>query len=900
MSHSDSLRARLHYEPTVLQFGTSGRRGLVTDLTQLEVFINVLAELTYLQGISLQRGGILTGEVFFFAADLRPSSIAYVPDQCGYGEIAQAVEVAIQEAGMQPVYLGHIPTPALAYYALLQQKGSIMVTGSHIPFDRNGYKTYSSQGELLKQDEVAITEKVHEVRERLYSQPYSESLFNENGFFRHGSRTLPLPISVAEDAYKQRYIDFFGENCLTGLKLAVYQHSAVGRDLLADLLRRLGAEVMEIGRCDTFSPIDTENICDEQLTTIQSLYCANIADTSVHLDAVVSTDGDSDRPLVFGVESHTGMLQFFGGDVVGMITADYLGADSVVVPITCNDGIDRGPLRERVEPKTRVGSPFVILGMREALAKGKQLVCGWEANGGFLLGSKIEKRGKHLSPLMTRDAVLPIVAVLLQAKERSISVTALFDYLPQRYSYATLIPNIPRTRSMECIRRYSLPDSMIDNVLLIEGKMVTWEHPQHTIPFTLAECKHIYQVLQELTLFFNKAIDIGKIVGVNYCDGMRIVSERDEIIHLRPSGNADELRIYTVSDSKNRAVVLAEKTVFQLKASIYAPEQEHHSLPIPPICHSTDTVDHAVRVPVYKNKFKRVSLQSVPIPAPLRKPEWIRIRLSESERVSQVKRILRDHSVYSVCEEASCPNLNECFGRGTATFMILGNVCTRRCPFCDVAHGRPVPPDITEPKRLAETIYELGLEYVVITSVDRDDLRDGGASHFAACIHAIRERTQKVQIESLVPDFRGRMGPALDALEIALPDVFNHNLETVRRLYKSVRPGANYDLSLNLLSKFKSRHPGIPTKSGLMLGLGETQDEIHQVMVDLRNHNCDRLTLGQYLSPSLNHLPVVRYVAPEEFREWGKMARNLGFSSVASAPLVRSSYHAEHMDASSL
>jgi len=292
-------------------------------------------------------------------------------------------------------------------------------------------------------------------------------------------------------------------------------------------------------------------------------------------------------------------------------------------------------------------------------------------------------------------------------------------------------------------------------------------------------------------------------------------------------------------------------------------------------------------------KLSRIPVKVEPVASPLRKPDWIRIRAGTGEEVQRVKRLLRERGLHSVCEEAACPNLAECFGHGTATFMILGDICTRRCPFCDVAHGRPAPPDPAEPEHLAETIALLGLRYVVITSVDRDDLRDGGAGHFAACIRALRTRSPALSIEILTPDFRGRIQTALDLLAADPPDVFNHNIETVPRLYRQARPGADYDQSLDLLARFRERVPGVPTKSGLMLGLGETLDEVREVLCDLRNHGCEMLTLGQYLQPSRDHLPVMRYVPPSEFDELAACARELGFTSVASAPLVRSSYHAD-------
>ncbi|MGK2960257.1 MAG: lipoyl synthase [Candidatus Malihini olakiniferum] len=278
----------------------------------------------------------------------------------------------------------------------------------------------------------------------------------------------------------------------------------------------------------------------------------------------------------------------------------------------------------------------------------------------------------------------------------------------------------------------------------------------------------------------------------------------------------------------------------------------------------------------------------------LRKPEWMKIKLPvDSSRIQGIKAAMHKNALHSICEEASCPNLAKCFNQGTATFMILGAICTRRCPFCDVAHGRPVIPDANEPERLAQTIYDMRLSYVVITSVDRDDLRDGGAQHFADCIAAIRRKNQHIRIETLVPDFRGRMDKALDILNITPPDVFNHNLENVPRLYRQVRPGANYKWSLKLLENFKIFHPEIPTKSGLMVGLGETNEEIVEVMRDLRRHCVTMLTLGQYLQPSRLHLPVKRYLSPEEFNEMKVEAMAIGFTHAACGPFVRSSYYAE-------
>lgn len=292
-------------------------------------------------------------------------------------------------------------------------------------------------------------------------------------------------------------------------------------------------------------------------------------------------------------------------------------------------------------------------------------------------------------------------------------------------------------------------------------------------------------------------------------------------------------------------------------------------------------------------KTRRIPIRVVEAGPALPKPDWIRVRVSQSENFREVKRTLREASLHTVCEEASCPNIGECFSKGTATFMVLGDLCTRRCPFCDVAHGRPQPPDPEEAQNLADTVARLGLNYVVITSVDRDDLRDGGAAHFAACIRAVRQQSPATRIEVLTPDFRGRAEVALDIFSADPPDVMNHNLETVPRLYRQARPGADYTHSLRLLQAFRQRCPGVPTKSGVMLGLGETDDEVLEVMRDLRRHGVDMLTVGQYLQPRPGNLPVARYVPPAQFEALARHAHAMGFVHAACGPLVRSSYHAD-------
>ncbi len=293
------------------------------------------------------------------------------------------------------------------------------------------------------------------------------------------------------------------------------------------------------------------------------------------------------------------------------------------------------------------------------------------------------------------------------------------------------------------------------------------------------------------------------------------------------------------------------------------------------------------------DKVARIPIKVIPTETMPRKPDWIRVRIPASPKINEVKQKLRKHKLHTVCEEASCPNIGECFGGGTATFMIMGDICTRRCPFCDVGHGRPNPLDENEPKELATAIADMGLKYVVITSVDRDDLRDGGAQHFADCIRYSRELSPTLEMEILVPDFRGRMDIALEILAQTPPDVFNHNLETVPSLYKKVRPGSDYQWSLELLKRYKALCPDVLTKSGLMLGIGETKEEVIQVMQDMRDHDIDMITLGQYLQPSKHHLAVERFVHPDEFEELGELAKQMGFTRVASGPMVRSSYHAD-------
>jgi phosphomannomutase len=555
-SESGSLASRLSYSPQELRFGTSGRRGEVVHLTQLEIYINAFAELTFLQGLPESEGGIVRGQEFYFASDLRPSSTSYVVEQGGRGEIAQAILRAILDSGMRPVYLGRIPTPALAYFALSRHRGSMMITGSHIPFNRNGYKTNTSQGELLKKHEQPIGDVVLANRERLYAQPIAESIFDESGLFKVGHSELPAENPLARKEYVERYTEFFEGLSLAGKKLLVYQHSAVGRDLIVDLLLAFGADVIAAGRSDTFVPIDTENIDAGQLAIIQTLVDQAI-ETHGPVFAVISLDGDSDRPLVLGVDPMTSRVRFFGGDLVGMVAAEYLGADAVVVPISCNDGIDRGSLAKVLEPKTRIGSPYVIAGMETAGRKNRRVICGWEANGGFLTGSDIQRKGRILRALPTRDAMLPILCTLFSAIEKDVSLPALYDKLPHRFSRAALLKQFPRVVSERIVRRFSPAATEVQDVFFQPGKTIVADGAGRELQTASALPQELEAIRRDLQSFFKPELGFTPIAHLNYTDGVRIVFENGDVAHLRPSGNAEELRIYAVADTLERAEQIA-------------------------------------------------------------------------------------------------------------------------------------------------------------------------------------------------------------------------------------------------------------------------------------------------------------------------------------------------------
>jgi len=522
-----TLREHLAYQPVELRFGTSGRRGRVVDLTQLEIWINVRGELEWLKTVPKQQGGIEPGEDVFVAADLRPSSVRFVEEQGGRGEIVQAVCAAIRDAGFTPVFQGFIPTPALAYYGFGRRRASIMVTGSHIPFDRNGYKLNTSVGELLKEHEAPVNEHVARIRAAVYNEPFERSRFDERGMLRSGHEPLPEVSPEAAGAYKRRYLDFFRGQPLRGQRVIVYQHSAVGRDLLVEVLEALGAEAIPAGRSETFIPVDTENIGADLLEELQRLV-SEIEAARGPVAAVVSTDGDSDRPLFVSVTA--GRVRFHPGDLLGMVVAQELGADAVVVPVSCNDAIDRSALAAVLEPKTRIGSPYVIAGMQRALAKGRKRVVGWEANGGFLTASAIERNGALLDALPTRDAFLPLLAVLEAAARAGAPPAALFDRLPRRFGRSALLRDFPRERAMRILERLT---------------------PQ------ASDGSDLPGILETLGRFFRAEDGFGAVERLDSTDGLRIWFSNGDIAHLRPSGNADEFRIYAVADTQERADAIA-------------------------------------------------------------------------------------------------------------------------------------------------------------------------------------------------------------------------------------------------------------------------------------------------------------------------------------------------------
>ncbi|KAI9047960.1 hypothetical protein LZ554_007762 [Drepanopeziza brunnea f. sp. 'monogermtubi'] len=548
---ADDLRSALAYTPQPLKFGTSGRRGEVIHLTQLEVYTNVVAEIRYLKSLPLSEGGIQTGDEFFYAYDRRPSSIQL--DENGRGGLSQAVEQALRDTGMVPVSLGPIPTPALTCWALHKGKGSIMVTGSHIPFDRNGYKLNTSKGELMKKDEQPINDQVALFREEILSKPFAESIFDEQGVLRKKEPLLSI-VGDGRGAYIQRYLDFFKGETLEGMNLLAYQHSAVGRVLLVEIFEALGAKVTPVGRSDTFVPIDTEAIDQAQLDTLQDLWSKS---GQQKIDAIISTDGDSDRPLILAPEGEK--LRFFGGDILGMIVAEFLNIDSAVVPISSNDAIDRGPLAAVTEPKTKIGSPYVISGMQRAISKGRSRVCGWEANGGFLTGCDLERNGNVLTALPTRDAFLPLLCALFAAKNRKMTLPELFDTLPRRFSRASLLRKFPRATALKIIQKFSPFDASIQDITYASDGVSARDFEQATLE--VRDPEKFQQIRSGLQTVLSTEFGFTEVTRIIYTDGVRILFSNGDVAHVRPSGNADELRIYSVADTQERADFIASQGV---------------------------------------------------------------------------------------------------------------------------------------------------------------------------------------------------------------------------------------------------------------------------------------------------------------------------------------------------
>lgn len=533
--------------PRPLRFGTSGLRGLVTEITDLEAYINTRGFIEFLR----RRGEPGLDKPVAVAADLRPSSES--PDR----SIVRAVLRGLRDSGCTPEYLGRLPTPALTWYGLRRGQVTVMVTGSHIPFDRNGIKFNKALGEVRKEDEAGILEAVREVRRKVYGVPAEVSLFDDEGWFKSPE---PEPEEVngelAREMYLQRYVDFFGEGALEGMRVGFYQHSAVGRDLLVALLERLGVEVVPGGRSETFVPIDTEALSPETLAELQRM-ADQIRSQHGEVAAIVSTDGDSDRPLVAGVDAG-GRVCFIPGDLLGILVAESLGAEAAAVPISANDALDQWAPAHGLEViKTRIGSPYVIAGMERAAAAGKARVVGWEANGGFLTGSPIERAGRVLDPLPTRDAALPILSVLRLAKERGVRVSALLETLPRRFGRSGLVDAFPTEAGKALVARFGLPGGVEEAAYEADGVRVGptgGATPEVTGP----EAEALRAARDRLQEFFPATEGFGRIVRVNQLDGLRVWFDNGEVMHLRPSGNAPQMRCYVVAGSSERAQALLE------------------------------------------------------------------------------------------------------------------------------------------------------------------------------------------------------------------------------------------------------------------------------------------------------------------------------------------------------
>lgn len=552
MKASDSGAALPNFRgrsPATLAFGTSGLRGLVADITDLEAYVNTRGFLDYL----VKTGDASPGQPVSLGCDLRPSSDS--PDR----SILRAVARAVQDAGFKVENLGPLPTPALAFHALQHGRPSIMVTGSHIPFDRNGIKFNKRTGEVLKTDEAGILEAVLRYRGIEYTRDPAESLFRDDGMFRGSARVqLPAPGLAAVKNYLGRYLDFFSASALRGMRLVFYQHSAVARDLMVELLSGLGAEVIPLGRSDQFVPVDTEAITDEKLAILQRLLDEARAKEG-KIDAIVSTDGDSDRPLLAGVDE-SNRVRFFGGDLLGIVAADFLEPEAVVVPISANDAVDRWAATRRINVvKTRIGSPYVIDGMNQAVANGAWRVVGWEANGGFLTGTELDRNGRMLKPLPTRDAALPLLAALCAAKERGLSLVKLFEELPRRFSKAGLIDNFPSEASRRIVQRFTSGIAPDHEVSFHSERVQLFDRAGNRRNASTSQSAALEAVRRELERHFLPTLGFDQVVWINALDGVRIGFRNGNIAHIRPSGNAPQLRLYAVADTQERAdAIVAE------------------------------------------------------------------------------------------------------------------------------------------------------------------------------------------------------------------------------------------------------------------------------------------------------------------------------------------------------
>ncbi|MGH7843797.1 MAG: phosphomannomutase [Candidatus Binatia bacterium] len=541
----------LNYAPVSLAFGTSGLRGLVKDITDLEAYINVKAALRYLSSI----GDIHATSGVVIAGDLRPST----------DRIMRACARAIVDSGCRVENAGKIPTPALISHAISTGRAGVMVSGSHIPFDRNGIKLNRSVGEVLKQDEPGITREVERVRAEEYGRTAAASAFDASGMFKR-SPELPSLDHAAEEAYVHRYLCSFTQGGLSGLRVLMYQHSAVGRDILPQILRGLDAEVLTAGRSDTFVPIDTENITDEQLDRLEEFAVAAEA-SGGPLDAIVSTDGDSDRPLLTAVlpaaDAHARgrRVRFLPGDLLGIVVAEYLRADAAAVPISANDAVERRMKERGVSlNKTKIGSPYVISSIDELRRGGKHsAIVGWEANGGFLTGSDIALAAGTLVALPTRDSILPVLANLFAAADQRIGLATLWDRLPARFGRAGLIDNVPVAVSQAILAHLIPPGDVIEVDFDGAGRIFDSSRPD-AVPTPLGEPATADWQRRKamLTRFFTPAFGFDNIVRINVLDGVRVYFHNGDVAHVRPSGNAPQLRIYANSDSQARADQIVE------------------------------------------------------------------------------------------------------------------------------------------------------------------------------------------------------------------------------------------------------------------------------------------------------------------------------------------------------